>query len=220
MILRADNPVLAKAVTIHPKMVKSPLEVRIFKPASLNSKMGAGNDIVVKGKWRGLPMFQMSLQERATCPTSCKQWASCYGNNMRGAHRIDHDNPHFISQLGKELYALGQRHRYGFVIRPHVLGDFFSVGYASWWEDKLDAIKHMRLFGFTHWERASPIGRVILRMNENERCWIRFSNQGGEMSANVEGEGIPCPQQTGKTESCLTCGVCWSTKKAVSFRRH
>ena len=28
MILRADNPVLAAAVTVHPKMVKSPLELQ------------------------------------------------------------------------------------------------------------------------------------------------------------------------------------------------
>ena len=43
---------------------------------------------------------------------------------------------------------------------------------------------------------------------------------GGEMSANVEGEGFQCPEQTGKTRSCLTCGACWSTKKAVSFKEH
>ena len=53
-----------------------------------------------------------------------------------------------------------------------------------------------------------------------ERVWIRFSNAGGPMSANVEGEGIPCPEQIGKTASCMTCGLCWSTTHPISFKRH
>jgi hypothetical protein len=29
-----------------------------------------------------------------------------------------------------------------------------------------------------------------------------------------------CPEQTGKTECCATCGACWATDKNVAFMRH
>ena len=44
------------------------------------------------------------------------------------------------------------------------------------------------------------------------------------MSANVSPsdgpDDIQCPQEVGKTESCLTCGLCWQTTKAIKFTKH
>jgi hypothetical protein len=42
------------------------------------------------------------------------------------------------------------------------------------------------------------------------------------MSANLfESDGdILCPVQTGKTASCTTCALCWSTKKPIRFLLH
>ena len=221
MILKADNPILAQAITIHPRMVKSPVEVKsILKSVDHNGKIGKGGCIVTKGKWVGMPMFQMSLQERASCPSTCKQWASCYGNNTAFAHRIDHCHPDFWPTLEAEINTLAKRYRHGFVIRPHVLGDFYSAEYLAFWIEQTALHPNLHVFGFTHWERDSVIGRMVTEWNKNERVWMRFSDQGGEMSANVEGEGIPCPEQTGKTLSCLTCALCWSTTKAISFKHH
>lgn len=220
MRLKPGNPALVHAVTIHPKRRKSPVETTILKTVANNSKLGKGDSIVTKGHWRGMPMFGISLEERATCPPTCDQWDNCFANNMHGAYRIDHTHPEFFERLEAEVAAKALLYRWGFVVRVHVIGDYFSEEYAKFWVYLLDQYPALHIFGFSHWGRDTPIGRVIGAANTNPRHWVRFSNQGGPMSANVDGEGIQCPQQTSKTASCLTCGVCWSTKQPVSFIEH
>ena len=166
--------------------------------------------------------FTLTLEERATCPSTCTMWADCYGNNVRFATRVSSDDmPALQAQIEQELKSLLRT--YGRVlIRLHVLGDFASVEYAKFWADLVHANPGLHLFGFTAWGRDSEIGRAVQAINDAdpERVWIRFSNTGGPMSANVDGEGIPCPEQIGKTASCMTCGLCWSTTHPVSFKRH
>ena len=142
---------------------------------------------------------------------------NCYGNNMPFANRIDHTHPLFFQTLTSELKFLSTKHASGFVVRLHVLGDFFSVKYVKYWERKLRELPSMRLFGYTH--QRGKIGEAIEALNQ-DRCWIRFSDRGGPMSANVNGEGIQCPEQTGKTESCLTCALCWSHPQPIKFLGH
>lgn len=220
MILKPDNPHLAKAITIHPRTRRSPTETTLLKSVAMNHKMGKKENIVSKGKWAGMPMFQLSLEERATCPSHCQQWAACFANNMAFAHRIDHTHPEFLPILAAELQVLAKKYRHGFVVRPHVIGDYFSKEYLAFWIQQSALYSNLHIFGFTHHYRDSELGQMIQEWNKSERVWVRFSDQGGEMSANVDGEGFQCPEQTGKTESCLTCGACWSTTKAVSFIRH
>lgn len=220
MRLTPNNPALTRAVTIHPKTIRSPGETTILKSVAANAKMGKGSNLITKGKWRGMPMFQLSLQERATCPPTCAQWAACFANNMAFAHRIDHTHPEFLPTLAAEVASLAARYRFGVVIRPHVVGDYYSPEYAAFWIEQTALYGNLHIFGFTHHSRDSVIGRMITEWNKNPRVWVRFSDQGGEMSANVEGEGFTCPEQTGQTESCLTCGACWSTRRAVNFLPH
>ena len=223
MRLKADNPVLAKAITIHPKMVKQPDQVaQMLKPASNNTKLGKGENIVIKGKWHGMPMFQLSLEERATCPSSCKQWDNCYGNNMFGAHRIDHTHPEFYGILGAEVSKLARRYKHGLVIRLHVLGDFFDENYVEFWKEQKRTYPWLELFGFSAHTPDSSIGKAIDELNQLG-AWIRFSNAGSHpMSANVgtDHDGVTCPVQTNQTESCLTCGLCWSTPRNINFLEH
>lgn len=223
MNLRPDSPALTQARTLFPYKLRAVHEMkRLLQPAGQNGKIGKGDNVVIKGKWRGMPCFTLTLEERATCPPDCTQWSNCYGNNMRFAARVDHRDPQELtSKLDAELKALLRTYR-TIVVRPHVLGDFFSLPYAGFWHQMLAKYPGLHVFGFTHWARSSPIGAEILAINQAfpERSWIRFSDQGGSMSANVEGEGIPCPEQTGKTKSCMTCGICWSTTKPVSFKEH
>ena len=73
MRLRANHPALEYGVTIHPKTVK-PLNdytSRLLKPASGNAKLGAGSNVVTKGKWSGMPMYTLTLEERSTCSRTC-----------------------------------------------------------------------------------------------------------------------------------------------------
>lgn len=223
MRLRPDNPALSEGRTVFPYRVIPVHEAKkVLYPASGNNKIGKGFFIIAKGKWRGVPIYTLTLEERATCPTDCARWADCYGNNMRFARRIDHRNSeelcHTIEHELSELMRMYRR----VCVRLHILGDFFSAEYVKFWHRMMAKHKGLLIFGFTHWKRESSIGMQLQALNViyPERSWIRFSDQGGLMSANVEGEGIQCPEQTGKTKSCLTCGLCWSTDLPISFKEH
>ena len=224
--LGSDHKAVLKGRTIFLKTVKAPTTVaRILQPASNNSKLGDGKRFITKGKWRGMPMFQLTLEERKTCPTTCEQWRNCYGNNMPFVNRVNHASKSFFGAMETELAALSAKHPQGFVVRLHVLGDFFSVPYVRFWAKQLEKHPELRIFGYTHREPSSMIGRAIRTMNQ-DRCWIRWSDYGGPMSANTDqpgqgpAEGITCPEQTGKTASCLTCGLCWSTTLPIRFVVH
>jgi len=81
------------------------------------------------------------------------------------------------------------------------------------------------IFGYSARDFSKGIGKAVEKLNLDfpVRCWIRNStNKGGEMTASnipVKG-GIVCPEQTGKTSSCLTCGLCWSVRKPIQFLTH
>lgn len=206
--------------TIFLKSVTSDTK-RYLQPAENNRKLGNGKNIIRKGRWKNLPLYTLTLEERKTCPKSCEQWDTCYGNNMPFAKRLNHTSPTFYERLSKELSELNARHPAGFVVRLHVLGDFFSKAYVRFWQKALNKHPALKIFGYTHrWpEHADGIGEEIEELN-HMGAWIRYSDRGGEFSANVEGEGITCPQELGKTESCLTCGLCWQTTAAINFLRH
>ena len=228
MKLRPDNPALSEHRTVFPYRVKTVTEVkRVLQSVAHNTKLGNGVPVVAKGKWRGMAAFTLTLEERKTCPTSCQMWAECYGNNLRFATRVSSDDmPALQAQIEQGLKSLLRT--YGRVlIRLHVLGDFASEEYAKFWANLVHANPGLHLFGFTAWSRGSEVGRVLTNLNEASggRVWIRFSNSGGPMSANVIGrsydeDGIQCPEQIGRTDSCMTCGICWSTDKPVSFLPH
>lgn len=223
MRLTPNNPALTRMITIHPKALRQPTDAPMLKPVNRNSKLGKGDFYIRKGKWAGMPMFSLSLEERRTCPTSCQQLDNCYGNNMAFAHRFDHTNPAFYEKLSDELHTLTSKYKQGVVIRLHVLGDFFDEQYVQWWDQQTKQNPKLHVFGFTAHTTRSNIGQRIAAWNatSHRRVWVRFSNAGNKpMAANVEGYGFTCPEQTGATESCLTCGACWSTERAVSFNEH
>ena len=224
--LRSDHPALKVGRTIFLKTVIPPERAtRLLQPASTNRKLGNGKKRIVKGRWAGMDLYQLVLEERATCPKSCQQWANCYGNNMYLARRIDHrDAGKFLGALGSEIAALAAKSPQGFAVRLHVLGDFYSKRYVAFWKKALERHPELRVFGYTHRmpEHKDGIGTAIDELNKEypDRWSVRFSDRGGLMSANVGGEGIQCPQELGKTESCLTCALCWQTDKAIKFTEH
>lgn len=219
----AHPALIGKGRTLFIKQVKSPTKVsRLLQPATTNAKLGAGGKVISKGKWKGMPMYSLSLQERATCPTTCSQWRNCYGNNMPFANRIDHTSEGFLTLLSQEVQSLSTKHPGGFVIRLHVLGDFYSVKYVNFWASLLKKYSNLRCFGYTHRLPNTPIGRTIMALN-TLGAYVRWSDQGGAMSANCPPKpgDIVCPEQTGKTAGCTTCGLCWASDKiSIGFITH
>lgn len=207
---------------------------QIVKP-STNRKLGKK---VTKGRFKGMPIYTVTLPERKTCPKGCKFWKSCYGNNMRNAHRIDPiDNPDmFMDRIKQEVAQLAFKHRRtGFLVRLHVLGDFFSVKYLRmWWHLQTEVYPGvLKVFGYSarlpskSRKRPHTIGDELLHIQKqrNKDFFIRFSGlvKKGAWVANklTEGsKGVICPQQEGSTKNCGTCALCWTMDKPVLFIDH
>lgn len=123
---------LVEARTVYPATVVDAEESpRLLVSGANQGKIGKR---ITKGPWRGLPIYCLTLEERATCPASCHEWDSCYGNAMHLARRHRH-GPELERLLSAELGHLAERHPDGFAVRLHILGDFYSVRYAARRED-------------------------------------------------------------------------------------
>lgn len=184
---------------------------------------------VMKGRWAGMPIYTLTLEERASCPSTCAVWNDCYGNNMPFARRHRH-GAQLEERLHQELAAAQKRHPRGFVVRLHILGDFYSVPYVELWSAALKRLPALHVFGFTAHQLDTPIGDAVLRLNLDHvlRCRLRYSDaiDAGGMGAVViddpaaAGKAVICPAQTEKTDCCATCALCWTMDKPVSFLRH
>lgn len=194
-----------------------------------HSNVKIGRD-VRKGRLRGYRIFTLSLEERATCPTSCEHWRSCYGNAMPFAKRVDHRDPAFLPALAEEIDMLMRKPWPGVLIRLHALGDFYSVEYVDFWRDMLIEHQNLALYGYTARNNEDDIGPAIfaLRRDFGLRAMIRSSNGARHNLATVSiktetdcpASAFVCPEQTGKTRCCATCAACWSTTKNVAFLEH
>jgi hypothetical protein len=231
MRLNPNHPALSEARTIHPKRVYDAFSFHapIIKPVSMNSKLGKGKALIEKGRWKGMPMFSLTLEERATCPDTCLRWAECYGNGMPFAHRFK-PGENLETRINFEIGLLARKFTSGFVVRLHILGDFYSVLYANLWANLLVKHPELHIFGYTSHSGGSIIGRKIILINRfTDRCWIRFSHNVPynraypyEIFAGSPDKvsGVACPEQTEQSESCLTCGLCWTTKQTITFQDH
>ena len=214
--------------TLYKKNVKEPTAL-MLKPGRKNAKLG--HRVTVKA-WQNKIIYQLSLEERASCPTNCKQWSNCYGNNMPFAHRFNHQNPDFLPLLHEQLRYLSLKHRKhdGFVVRLHVLGDFYSVDYVNFWANQLTVCEGLHVFGYTHHQPTTDIGQRITELNQlfPDQFRIRFSDSDHRFSANVVADDYQptktqlfCPQQRGSTATCATCGLCWAQEeRSILFLRH
>lgn len=224
--LSESHPALVEGRTIMPPRVFAPGDLPRLLVSGVNSrKIGKK---VMKGRWRGFPIFTLTLEERATCPRTCAEWRTCYGNNMQYARRIAH-GPELETMLWGELEAKHAEHPGGFAVRLHVLGDFYSTEYVDLWRRALAAFPSLHVFGFTarHPEN-DPIGRELHRLviTHWHRFAIRYSGvharEGGAIVIE-RGDATPhvvCPAQTGGTDCCATCALCWHSDRTIAFWRH
>lgn len=216
--------------TRYSKSVKPVSDMRNLL-VSGHSNIKIGRD-VRKGKFRGYWIYTLSLEERKTCPSSCQHWQSCYGNNMPFAKRIDHTSDGFMERLETEIARLCKTHKKGVLIRLHALGDFYSVRYVDFWAVMLRRHPTLAIFGYTARlpGQFNFIGNAVRNMNLDfpDRSFIRVSNGPAPTMSTIsikdetskhDGAFI-CPEQSGKTQCCATCGACWGTTKNVAFMEH
>lgn len=224
-----------KSVTNAPILPTKSTGLRVLKSASLNSKLSGGNSDarIVKGPdgFRGRKLYQLTLVERTTCPSTCEQWANCYGNKMPFASRYS-PGVELEEALEADIKFLSNKHPEGFVVRLHVLGDFYSTGYVNFWRKQLRLNPRLRVYGYTHRKHGTQIGDAVASMVKDfpGRVAIRRSDGNSPKDplpkATTTEEGVvvvgavTCPEQTGKSESCLTCGLCFNVKTNIQFLTH
>jgi hypothetical protein len=221
----ALHPAYRSGRSIFPSRVYDPDEVkRVLKTGEQSRKIGK---VVAKGHRRGWPIFTLTLEERATCPRTCQAWGYCYGNGMHAAERIV-AGPELEAALWDELAALQTEHPGGFMVRLHVLGDFYSCAYVEMWERALEAFPALHAFGFTARDPASEIGASLWSLTEAHwhRFAIRYSgaklpSKAAEIcDSNPDSQAITCPAQLGKVGCCAECALCWHSTKSIAFLRH
>lgn len=204
----------------------------VLKASTTNKKLGSGGKVIQKGRYRGLPLYSLTLEERATCWQGCPNLGSCYGDNMPFAKRYT-PGPALEAALTTDVQRLSMSYPGGFVIRLHVLGDFYSVDYVEHWATLLRDSPSLHLFGYTHWPADHPIGAAVTSLVQWFPDRVAFRRSDG----NLETDALPvaitvgrvspaapntvlCPEQTGHTASCTTCGLCMNLTTSVSFRDH
>ena len=220
LTLAVDHPSVIEGRTLFKaRAVSSVSMARLLKSGEHSRKIGSH---VTKGEWAGMPIYTLTLEERATCPRSCAHWLDCYGNKMNWSKRIAADDD-LLDRLEDNLAELAEKHP-RFLIRLHVLGDFYSVEYVEFWAQMLHAIPALHVYGYT--ARRDDIGVAVGRLN-SERFKVRLSDgpDGAYRTVSIDaeseaGDAIVCPVQTGKAQCCGTCALCWSTARAIAFLRH
>ena len=224
---------IAESRTIYQNSVQSPI-TGVLKPGWYQRKLG---DRITKGRWKGLRIYSLTLEERATCPSTCAQWKNCYGNHMGRSVRYRH-GIELEAAIYQDLVRLERRHPDGFVIRLHILGDWYSRRYVDFWRVMLEVFPGLRVFGYTAWQADTPIGGAVAAIRDKN--WTRFAVRtsgapAGPRTLVVDKEPprkrgkrtlntpIVCPAQTGKTACCASCGLCWDHSarlKPIAFLAH
>jgi len=217
--------------TLFPKSIKDPFTYtgKLLKSSEHNSKLGKGKKVIEKGPLKGAPLFYLTLEERATCPP-CDHYNDCYGNHTPFAHRFKH-GLELESKLRVELSELMFIYHKA-LIRLHQLGDFYSLDYLKVWEDSLKSYGGLHVFGYTAHCKGVIYDKIMeLHKRFNERWMFRVSTANINpvssknmyaVSESFSGKSVICPEQLDKTESCLTCGLCWNNNfiKPIKFLTH
>ena len=215
---------------------------RAIKP-STNVKLGKQ---VVKGWLTGAKIYTLTLEERATCP-QCDHYNDCFGNPMYQATRYTVDK-FLLKEIESNLEEYSLKGK-PFLVRLHVLGDFESVSYVSFWERMLKAFPLLNIYGYTARQSDTPIGKALIKLR-NE-FGLRFMvRQSGDFKALTmsalsfdnpkalpmikDKKAFVCPTQITTrgeyklakkgektlTDNCGTCGLCWTAKLPVVFITH
>ncbi|QBF32161.1 hypothetical protein [Thalassococcus sp. S3] len=219
--------------TVFPSRIAQVKEGKaVLKDGSHNSKIGG--DVLV-GRLKGARIFTLTLEERATCPSSCAHWRTCYGNAMPHSTRWVH-GPALEDRLRVEVAEACAKHAL-VLIRLHILGDFYSTGYVDLWRELLVAHPNLTVFGFTAWPENTEIGAAIVDARDRFplRFMIRRSGRTGRWgSFTIDfpteekrlGDAIVCPEQREaisapeRKRHCGNCSICWASDAPIVFITH
>jgi hypothetical protein len=173
-----------------------------------------------------MPIYTLTLEERATCPLTCAMWRACYGNHMDNADRLQ-AGPELEARLAAEIEVLDIKHVDGFVVRLHVLGDFYSVQYVELWRRLLRQYPTLHVWGYTARvddddsiaaalaSLAAEFGpdRYVMRLSGVTTVVVQHPNQKPD-------DAILCRQEMDAKESCGACALCWESEKRIAFIQH
>lgn len=227
-LLRRPAIVAGRSI-FHAKGVKSPADAgNVLVSGHSNVKIGRD---VRKGWARGYWIYTLTLEERATCPRTCHHWATCYGNNMPYAKRVDHtDRGALEAAIRRDVERLtAVRDRVGVMVRLHALGDFYSAPYVRFWSALLREFPMLAVHGYTAWAPTSAIGRAVAaaKREHGRRFAVRWSNGRDDEDCAVPVRAVDeavnaivCPEQTGRVDGCGKCGLCWGTVRNIAFLEH
>jgi hypothetical protein len=222
------HPAVLEDRTLFPTMVRDVGGERLLKSGINSAKIGGE---IFKGKWKGFKVYTLTLEERATCPRSCHHWQTCYGNGSPYSRRFRH-GPELEAQLVVEIDGLARKHPHGFAVRLHSLGDFFSVRYVALWLDLVMKYPALHVFGYTaHIDTKNDEIAAVIALGVKklwERFAIRRSDGPGierntisiDCAGDAPADAVICPAQLQQSESCSTCGLCWSTDRRIAFVKH
>lgn len=230
--LKSPRTKYQKTVIRSPRKPVMSTGLFVLKRADSNAKLGGNKYRIEKGPFRSLALYALTLQERATCPLTCANWNRCYGDNMPFAVRHQADT-NLLKALEQDAAKLATKHPTGFVVRLHVLGDFPSVAYVEFWGLLLVRHPELHIFGYTHWPYSTNIGKAVTALVQEFAPRVSILRSDGDdladplpraMTVEAHAPAAPgtvlCPEQTGRTKSCLTCGLCMNGRTSVSFIDH
>jgi len=229
-----DRTLFPKSVKDAPAVPGKSSRLFVLKSAAGNKKLGNGRTTFTKGRFIGMPLYSLTLEERATCPTSCSLWKNCYSNSMPFATRYN-VNAELYRALSADVERLSAWYPRGFVVRLHVVGDFSSVEYVEFWRGLFERYPQLHVFGYTHREHGTPIGDAVAALVQSfpTRMSVLRSDGAGagdplppalvipkDTSTPAVGTRVVCPEQTGAADNCLECGLCTLGRIGVSFIDH
>lgn len=216
-----------------PTYSKIGVPLHVLKWADANGKIGGWLE---RGSWfrqhGRMPIFSLTLEERATCPASCPLWRGCYGDNMPFGHRFS-AGIDLMGALEIDLSYLSATFP-AYATRLHVLGDFFSRHYVEFWSRMLREHEPLHVYGYTHRQPGTDIGDAVTVLvgEHGGRCSILRSDPtttGDPLPAAVvvphdtlvpPAGFVICPNEQGKTKSCGTCGLCMNGRTNIAFLDH
>lgn len=212
--------------TIFPNMVRDVIPGQpVLVDGASNSKIGG--DVRV-GWLKGAKIFTLTLEERATCPSYCPLWQTCYGNSMNWSIRW-RPGPVLEAQIEADVKRLTDLHG-RILVRLHILGDFPDKTYVHLWRRLLREYPGLNVFGFTAHRDDTDMGQAIagIRSDFPRRFNIRHSGRSGpwgsittdmvEIDRPMILDVAMCLEQRDamsggkKGMHCGDCGLCWTGK--------
>ena len=221
--LSSTHPAIVNSQTLYRKNVHDAGNyAHAVIKASTNIKLGKK---VTKGHLKGAKIYTLTLEERDTCDPECEHWLDCFGNNMPFAHRFEANDALLVS-IERDLDKLDAKGK-PYLVRLHILGDFFDLQYILFWRKQLKNRELLNVYGYTRHHPTKPLGYALklVRQEYGKRFAVRFSNYPDDtfsaQSEHVSMDGIICPVQQDRTDSCGTCALCWEMEdKSIIFYDH